>query len=59
MRKVIDEQLDDPLEEVFKEFEQEPIAAASIGQVYRATLHDRAPGRRRRDQPGADHGLKR
>ena len=40
MRKVIDEQLDDPLEEVFKEFEQEPIAAASIGQVYRATLHD-------------------
>ncbi len=40
MRKVIDEQLEDPLEDVFKEFEREPIAAASIGQVYRATLHD-------------------
>jgi predicted unusual protein kinase regulating ubiquinone biosynthesis (AarF/ABC1/UbiB family) len=40
MRKVIDEQLDEPLEEVFEEFEQEPIAAASIGQVYRARLRD-------------------
>jgi predicted unusual protein kinase regulating ubiquinone biosynthesis (AarF/ABC1/UbiB family) len=38
MRKVIEEELDDPLEEVFDEFEQEPIAAASIGQVYRARL---------------------
>jgi predicted unusual protein kinase regulating ubiquinone biosynthesis (AarF/ABC1/UbiB family) len=40
MRKVIDEELDDPLDEVFEEFEQEPIAAASIGQVYRATITD-------------------
>jgi predicted unusual protein kinase regulating ubiquinone biosynthesis (AarF/ABC1/UbiB family) len=40
MRKVIEEELDDPLDEVFEEFEQEPIAAASIGQVYRARLTD-------------------
>jgi len=40
MRKVVEEELDDPLEEVFDEFEEEPIAAASIGQVYRARLTD-------------------
>jgi predicted unusual protein kinase regulating ubiquinone biosynthesis (AarF/ABC1/UbiB family) len=40
MRKVIEEELDDPLDEIFEEFETEPIAAASIGQVYRARLRD-------------------
>ncbi|MCL2418792.1 MAG: AarF/ABC1/UbiB kinase family protein [Conexibacteraceae bacterium] len=40
MRKVIEQELDEPLDEVFAEFGQEPIAAASIGQVYRARLHD-------------------
>jgi predicted unusual protein kinase regulating ubiquinone biosynthesis (AarF/ABC1/UbiB family) len=40
MRKVIEDDLEEPIEEVFASFEQEPIAAASIGQVYRATLHD-------------------
>ena len=40
MRKVIEEELDDSLEEVFARFDEEPIAAASIGQVYRAQLHD-------------------
>ncbi len=43
MRKVIEQELDDPLGDVFEEFDQTPIAAASIGQVYRATL----PGGRR------------
>jgi predicted unusual protein kinase regulating ubiquinone biosynthesis (AarF/ABC1/UbiB family) len=40
MRKVIEEELDDPLKDVFDEFDEEPIAAASIGQVYRARLTD-------------------
>jgi predicted unusual protein kinase regulating ubiquinone biosynthesis (AarF/ABC1/UbiB family) len=40
MRRVIEEELDEPLHEVFDEFEEEPIAAASIGQVYRGRLHD-------------------
>jgi predicted unusual protein kinase regulating ubiquinone biosynthesis (AarF/ABC1/UbiB family) len=40
MRKVIEQELDERLTDVFDEFDEEPIAAASIGQVYRATLTD-------------------
>src|SRR4051812_46087785 len=40
MRRVIEEDLDAPVAEVFDRFEEEPVAAASIGQVYRATLTD-------------------
>jgi predicted unusual protein kinase regulating ubiquinone biosynthesis (AarF/ABC1/UbiB family) len=40
MRKVIEADLEEPLGEAFAEFEEEPLAAASIGQVYRARLHD-------------------
>jgi predicted unusual protein kinase regulating ubiquinone biosynthesis (AarF/ABC1/UbiB family) len=40
MRKVIEAELGDRLAEVFEDFDQEPVAAASIGQVYRARLTD-------------------
>jgi ubiquinone biosynthesis protein len=36
--RVIEEELGNTLERLFLEFEREPVAAASIGQVHRATL---------------------
>ncbi len=36
----IERELGKPHTELFAEFDTEPMAAASIGQVYRATLHD-------------------
>ncbi len=40
MRRVIEGEYGEPLARTFAEFEPEPVAAASIGQVYRARLHD-------------------
>lgn len=40
MRKVIEGEYGDKLDEVFETFDPVPIAAASIGQVYKARLHD-------------------
>src|SRR5215210_6190176 len=40
VRRVLDEEWGDPVEELFEDFEHEAAAAASIGQVHRATLPD-------------------
>ncbi len=40
MRKVIEQDLGERLDSAFSDFGEEAIAAASIGQVYRATLKD-------------------
>jgi predicted unusual protein kinase regulating ubiquinone biosynthesis (AarF/ABC1/UbiB family) len=40
MRRVIEHDLGDRLSNVFAEFDPDAVAAASIGQVYRARLHD-------------------
>ena len=45
VRSIVTEELGAPPEEVFAEFEQRSFAAASIGQVHRAVLHDRRAGR--------------
>jgi ubiquinone biosynthesis protein len=38
VERTIQEELDQPIERLFLEFEEAPLAAASIGQVHRATL---------------------
>jgi ABC1 atypical kinase-like domain len=40
MRKVVEQDLGEPLEHVFADFDEHAVAAASIGQVYRARLAD-------------------
>ncbi|MGH2834551.1 MAG: ABC1 kinase family protein [Solirubrobacteraceae bacterium] len=40
MRRVIEDDLEESIGELFSEFDEQPIAAASIGQVYRAVLRD-------------------
>src|SRR3954466_2819112 len=58
VRKVLDEEYDEPCEDLFEDIEPEAFAAASIGQVHRAVLPD---GRRvavKVQYPGIDTALR-
>ena len=40
IRAIIEEDLDGPIDRLFRTFEEQPFASASIGQVHKATLED-------------------
>jgi ubiquinone biosynthesis protein len=44
IKSVVERELEQPLEQAFASFDPEPMAAASIGQVHRATLPDGTAG---------------
>jgi predicted unusual protein kinase regulating ubiquinone biosynthesis (AarF/ABC1/UbiB family) len=58
MRAVIEQDFGAPLAEIFAEFDPEPIAAASIGQVYRATLNDGRAVAVKVQYPGVDAAVR-
>ncbi|PKV79181.1 ABC1 kinase family protein [Nocardia fluminea] len=58
MRAVIEQDFGAPLTEIFAEFDPEPIAAASIGQVYRATLNDGRAVAVKVQYPGVDAAVR-
>jgi len=58
MRRVIEEELDDPVEDLFAELDEEAVAAASIGQVYRARLADGRPVAVKVQYPGVAQAVR-
>jgi predicted unusual protein kinase regulating ubiquinone biosynthesis (AarF/ABC1/UbiB family) len=58
VRRVLDEQLGSTWRQRFAEFEETPAAAASIGQVHRATWHDGRDVAVKIQYPGADEALR-
>jgi len=57
-RKVVQADLGRPVEEIFAEFTDEPMAAASIGQVHRAVLQDGKQVAVKIQYPGAAQAIR-
>jgi ubiquinone biosynthesis protein len=56
--ELLEEELDAPVGEVFREFDWQPVAAASIGQVYRAQLPDGSRVVVKVQRPGIDESVR-
>ena len=56
---LVEEELGNPVEQVFAAFDWEPLAAASIGQVYRATLRTGEQVIVKVQRPGIDEAVER
>jgi ubiquinone biosynthesis protein len=56
---VLNEELGEPVEQAFSSFEHAPLAAASIGQTHRATLHDGRHVIVKVQRPGIDDIVRR
>ena len=59
IRQVLEAELGDGIDRVFAEFDWEPLAAASIGQTYRARLHSGEPVVVKVQRPGVDAIIER
>lgn len=59
VRQVFEREYGRPPEAVFKKFEKQPFAAASIGQVHRATLHDGTAVAVKVQYPGVREAIER
>ncbi|MEA2499130.1 MAG: hypothetical protein QOH26_1535 [Actinomycetota bacterium] len=57
-RAVIEEEFNEPVDKIFATFEDQAVAAASIGQVHRATLHTGETVAVKVQYPGVDQAIR-